>query len=253
MFPGLRSVLSGGRYTAVDGERVYAEVRGAGPPVVLIHGLGGSQRWWSRNIAALARNHELHMVDLAGCGRSSGRFVLARAAERLAAWMRCCGLARASLIGHSMGGYVAASLAAHHSGLVDRLVLVDAALPVAGPIDRRSGRFRSPLPASMLPMALGDMIRTGVHVIAWSAHEMFRADMGPTLASVLADTLLVWGEHDNAVPIGLARAAMRHLPSARLAVIGDAGHVPMWEQPEAFHHAVLSFLAGRPITPEVFI
>lgn len=241
----------GGRYTQVGDTTLYSETQGVGPPVVLIHGLAGSSRWWARNVGALAAHHELHMVDLAGCGRSAGRLVLTRATDQLAAWMQHVGLARASLIGHSMGGFIVACLAARSPSLVDRLVLVNAALPLPGPVDRLPGRLRLPVPLSILPILLGDMARTGLDVVSRAARELVQADMALTLGRVLADTLLIWGEHDSMVPLGLARAAMRRLPAASLAVICNAGHVPMWEQPEAFNQTVLSFLAGAPITAEI--
>jgi len=68
-----------------------------GAPVVLIHGLAGSTKWWSRNVAALARNHEVHTVDLVGFGQNrGGRFVLSEAAGMLAHWMRLRGLQQAT-------------------------------------------------------------------------------------------------------------------------------------------------------------
>jgi pimeloyl-ACP methyl ester carboxylesterase len=219
--------------------------------VVLVHGLGGSSRWWARNVKALARRHELHLVDLAGCGLSSGRFALSCAAEQLATWMHATGLSQASIIGHSMGGYVAVCLAAKHPTLVNRLVLVDAALSVEEPAQRQPGALRLPLPLSVIPLALNDTVRIGFPAMFGAMRELTTTDMGPTLAQVLADTLLVWGENDGAVPLWMARAVARRLPSAILAVISDAGHVPMWEQPDAFNHTVLSFLADVPITPHI--
>lgn len=243
----------GERYTMVEGERIYSEMQGSGSPVVLIHGLGGSCRWWRHNIAALAQRHELHIVDLAGCGRSSGRLVLAKAAEQLAMWMEISGVRQASIVGHSMGGYIAARLAASHPQLVDRLVLVNAAISMAGLGGGLPIAWRMPLPLSIIPVALNDALRVGVDTIARAVHELVTTDMGPILMRVLSRTLLIWGEHDQIVPLRVARAAIRQLPSASLAVIIGAGHVPMWDRPAAFNHTLLSFLAGIPITSEVIV
>src|SRR3954447_23730232 len=82
------------------------EVAGAGPPVVLVHGLSGSSRWWRRNIGALTPHRRVYVVDLIGFGASRTRapFVLAEAAGSLTRWMDQLELERVSLVGHSMGG-----------------------------------------------------------------------------------------------------------------------------------------------------
>src|SRR5215207_8972890 len=82
------------------------EVGGSGPPVVLVHGLSGSSRWWRRNIGALTPQRRVYTVDLIGFGasRPRQRFALAEAAGYLTQWMDQLALERVSLVGHSMGG-----------------------------------------------------------------------------------------------------------------------------------------------------
>src|SRR5829696_7802544 len=110
------------------------QVAGSGPPVVLVHGLSGSSRWWRRNIGALTPHRRVYVVDLIGFGASRARhpFALAEAAGYLAQLLDQLELARVSLVGHSMGGLIAAELAADAPERVDRLVLVD---PAALPLD----------------------------------------------------------------------------------------------------------------------
>jgi pimeloyl-ACP methyl ester carboxylesterase len=238
------------RHTHIGSATIYSEVVGRGEPLILLHGLGGSTRWWSRNIAALSRWHELHIIDLVGFGRSGGRFVLAEAADTLAAWMERCGLRRASLIGHSMGGYIAADLAADHPQLVDKLVLADAAISIAGvkaSAADMAGVGRPPIPMSMMSVAVSDVLRAGIPNVARAAYEMVSTDMGPKLDNIRARTLVIWGEHDTAVPLKIGRELARRLPSATLAVIKNAGHAPMWEQPIAFNRVVSEFLAEVPM------
>lgn len=238
-------------YTQIGSTRIYSEVHGSGEPLVLIHGLGGSTRWWSRNKRALAQRHEVHLIDMAGFGRSNGRFVLHEAAQQLAEWSERCGLGPMSVIGHSLGGYIAAHLAARHPQLVSHLVLVGAALS-SPDLPRAGAKVQGPpVPLSMMPLVLGDVARAGVGVMARVAYELVRCDVRETLAQIRARTLLVWGERDGAVPIEVGRAAVKQIPGARMAVICNAGHAPMWEQPLAFNHTVLSFLAGQPIRSQV--
>src|SRR5215218_11424304 len=110
------------------------EVAGSGPPLILLHGLSGSSRWWSRNVPVFSRSFRTYSVDLPGFGESRGvRWSrLDDIADRLADWIVCEDLSRAHVAGHSLGGAVAARLAARHPDRIDRLVLVDAAIRPQG-------------------------------------------------------------------------------------------------------------------------
>src|SRR5215212_277365 len=115
------------REARVGGHRVRYKVVGEGEPVVLVHGLSGSTRWWARNIAALAVTYRVYLVDLPGFGamrRLCRHFILPEAATWLADWMEAVGLGEAHLVGHSMGGYVCLRLAAQRPEAMRRLVLV---------------------------------------------------------------------------------------------------------------------------------
>lgn len=229
---------------------IYSEVVGQGSPLLLLHGLGASTRWWQRNIAALAYRHEVHILDMHGFGRSSGQFVLCDAADILAEWMQHNGIMRSSLIGHSMGGYIAANFAHQHPLLVDKLVLVDPAISVSGVRPEMGGFGRqrhSVIPCSMVATALYDLGRAGLPTLAKAAHEMMTRDMGPILERIKASTLLIWGEHDSAVPVSMGRELARRLQQAKLRIIAGAGHVPMWEKPQIFNRTVADFLAGAAV------
>src|SRR4051794_15736656 len=122
------------RRAEIRSATIAYEVAGAGPPMVLVHGLSGSSRWWRRNIGALTPYRRVYAIDLIGFGASRTRypFALAEAAGYLTRWLDQLELARVSLVGHSMGGLIAAELAADAPERVDRLVLVD---PAVLPLD----------------------------------------------------------------------------------------------------------------------
>jgi pimeloyl-ACP methyl ester carboxylesterase len=224
------------------------EVAGAGPPVVLVHGLSGSTRWWRRNIGALTPYRRVYMIDLIGFGASRARhpFALAEAAGYLIQWLDQLGLERVSLVGHSMGGLIVAELAADAPERVDRLVLVD---PAALPLDThllthafsllRELRFISP---SFLPVLFADTLRAGPLTFWRAATALMLADLRPKLALIRAPTLLIWGERDALVPLALAHQLAQYLRYEELVVIKGAGHVPMWDRPQEFNRALTAFL-----------
>ena len=196
--------------SAIEDRRMCWQEAGSGPPVVLVHGLGTSSDWWDRTIPALADRYRVLAVDLVGFGRSRGQpFRLDRAADEVAAWAASIGLERAAFVGHSMGGLVTADLAARHPGLVERLVLVDAAglaLPqrVTSHLLHvvRGGRN---LPGRVYAIALEGVLRCGPLAIARAGHEILATDLADRLGRIRAPTLVVWGEHDWLLPIEFGR------------------------------------------------
>jgi pimeloyl-ACP methyl ester carboxylesterase len=235
------------RYVQVGSVTIYAEISGAGIPLILIHGLGGSTRWWSRNVPVLARFCRVHVVDLLGFGRSRGqRFVLREAAELLVRWMDTLGLARANIVGHSMGGFISAHIAAQFPGRVERLVLVDAAV---SPPDLSSLRHAwrmvwglQHLPLMLLPVLCTDALRAGPRTLVLALREILSADIRADLPRIEAPTLIIWGEHDTTLPVAVGRRLHEHLPQATFLVIKGAGHCPMWGRPAVFNQAVTEFL-----------
>jgi pimeloyl-ACP methyl ester carboxylesterase len=218
---------------------------------VLVHGLSGSSRWWARNVGVLAECFRVHIVDLIGFGssRDGHRFVLSEAADYLALWMDRLEIKRASLIGHSMGGFISAELAANMPDRVERLVLVDA---VALPFERSHAQHLlglaqglRRLPIGFLPILLTDAYRAGPITILRAARELLATDIRGKLARIHAPTLVLWGANDAVVPLELGQRLAAALPNAGLVVIEDAGHNPMWDRADAFNRVVLDFLGPR--------
>jgi pimeloyl-ACP methyl ester carboxylesterase len=240
-------------YVQLGSETIYAEVSGAGRPLILIHGLGGSSRCWARNVPALAHSCRVHAVDLLGFGRSSGqRFVLREAAGLLVRWMDRLGLEQASVVGHSMGGFIAACFAAQFPERAERLGLVAAAVP---PVERPSLQHawrlvrRLPhLPLTLLPVLGTDALRAGPATLIAALRELLSTDSRLDLAAIDAPTLIIWGEHDATLPLAVGRQLHRQLPRAVFLVLRGAGHFPMWDRPTGFNEAVVQFV-GRGNTP----
>ncbi len=240
------------REVRVGGYPVRYEVVGEGVPVVLVHGLSGSTRWWARNVGVLSEHYRVYLVNLPGFGlgrRTGPRFVLARASSWLLAWMEAIGLERAHLVGHSMGGYLCLRLAASRPGVVSKLVLVD---PAGMPPDRTllghlvpllmAARHGSP---SFLPVLVRDALYAGPLTLLRAARDLLAQDVREDLGRIEAPTLLVWGEKDVLIPPSVGDLMYEEIPDSRLLVIEGAGHNPMFDRPEEFVAALLAFLGGE--------
>jgi pimeloyl-ACP methyl ester carboxylesterase len=235
-------------WSEIDGARLHYQRAGSGEPVILIHGLSASSRWWRHNVDALAKRFTVYTIDLIGFGRSRGRqrFVLADSAALLARWMESVGIERAHIVGHSMGGYIAAQLAVEHPERILRLVLVDAAVP----LPRKSrlqhllhlGREMRYTPPQFLHLLATDAALAGPRTVLSAANQLLVADLEPELGKIAAPALIVWGEHDPLVPPEIGDRLAELIPNARRCVIPGSGHKPMLERPEAFNAAVIAFL-----------
>lgn len=236
------------RQAQVGLANIAYKVAGSGPPIVLIHGLAGSSRWWERNVLQLAEQFTVYVVDLIGFGSSSAThaFVLKDAAAYLAAWMDRLGLDQVSVIGHSMGGVIAADLAAEYPSRIDRLVLVAAAVFVAeqNPLLHAFGVVQEFLykRPQFLPILVGDAFQAGAPTLARAVVELLTTDITPKLRRIQSPTLVVWGERDTITPVDAGRRLCSHLPNGRLAVIERAGHNPMWEYPAAFNTLITNYI-----------
>ena len=235
----------------VHGQRVRYQVTGSGEPVVLVHGLAGSARWWRRNVAALARHHTVYLVNLPGFGsfrRYGLSFTLAEGADWLGAWIEAAGVGPCHVVAHSMGGYLTIRLAAARPELVRRLVLVAPAV-IAGTRPIRAyplalvaaGLAASP---TFLPLLALDSLRAGPLTIVRAAYRLLSDDVRAELEAVTAPTLLVWGSRDSLVPPALGPQVRDALQDGTLLVLPGAGHVPNYDRPREFNEAILTFLGG---------
>jgi pimeloyl-ACP methyl ester carboxylesterase len=223
---------------------------GAGPPVVLVHGLGGSGRWWGRTAPALARSHRVIVPELPGFGYGIGtaQFRLDEAPDLLDALLRRLGVARASLVGHSLGALACAALAARAPERAERLVMIAPPVRTAGrsvlanalPALRTIAR----LPPAAAATVLSDVVGRSPVALLRAAGELLVIEHAADLARIRAPTLLLWGDRDVLVPVSGARELAERIGGARLRVIRGAGHVPMLDRPDAVVAELTAFL-GR--------
>ena len=252
--PPRRSTEISEREVRVLGSPVRYKVAGEGEPLVLVHGLSGSTRWWARNIPTLAKHYRVYLMNLPGFGtirRPRQRFVLAEATSWLLAWMEAVGIEGAHLVGHSMGGYLSVRIAARRPEMVRNLVLVDPAgvpsgksmLGHLGPL-LLAARYGTP---AFLPLLARDALYAGPLTLLRTTRDLLAEDVRGDLRRVETPTLLVWGENDPLIPSSVGDLMRAEVPDSRLLVIERAGHNPMFDRPEDFNRALLAFLAAETV------
>ena len=269
-----------GDYRTVDGVRLRLRDTGPrdGPAVILVHGFGSSLDTWEPWARALSTRYRVIRFDLPGFGLTgadpTGDYTDAREIKILVDLMDQLSVARASLIGNSLGGRIVWNFAALHPERVSRLVLVSPdgfaspgfaygvapktplmmrALPYVAP----RGLLKANLAAAYAnPNHLSDatlsryrdmMLAPGVRpaILARMGQVILR-DPAPTLARIQAPTLLLWGEQDHMIPIANSADYLKDLPHASLVRLPNLGHVPFEEDPVTSLLPVERFLSGEP-------
>ncbi len=240
---------------------------GAGFPVILLHGMGAHGGFWQPVLERLSERFLVLAPDIAGFGSST--LSPASPAPSLTAWladfMDAMGISRAHIVGHSLGGAIAAQFAIERSGRVERLVLSDsvglgmrplgliaAALFVmpSNPVTRlilRRILWRNPAdipPADRerrggRPSFDRNLARRILRATGWKGLPRIPPER---LREIGRPTLLLWGERDPVVPVSIARRALSFIPGARLAIVRGSGHSPALESPVDFAEKLLEFL-----------
>lgn len=253
-------------------------MRQSGPPgapaVVLLHGFGSSLHTWDAWAKGLSTTHRVVRIDLPGSGLSppdpAHDYRDERSLDMLIALMDSLGLKRTSLVGHSMGGRIAWTLAAKFPERVDKLVLVapdgfaSFGFEYGKPMDVPAtlGLMRHVLPKPLLrmnlksayarPEALSDAVTTRYHdlILAPGARQAMLDRLRqtvlqeplPLLRQIKAPTLLVWGEADAMIPLSNAQDYLQALQGSRLVSWPQVGHLPQEEAAELSLKAVADFL-----------
>ncbi|HEX4344867.1 MAG TPA: alpha/beta fold hydrolase [Solirubrobacteraceae bacterium] len=274
------------RWVRVDGRWVNVVDIGSGPVVVLLHGLAGCWQNWLETIPALARDHRVIALDLPGFGASqmpAETISMPGYARLLDELFVTLGIDSATLVGSSMGGFVAAEFAIRYGAQVQRLCLCSpAGLSMEHMRNERNQGFRAQIENYLFfgtgwlasksdrvvrsermrhallmlvaayperlpsPLVVEQVRGAGKPGFADALDAMTCYPLRDRLGEIACPTLVVWGELDRLVPLRDAGEFEWLIPHARKIVYEDTGHLVMLERPARFNADLRAFLEERP-------
>jgi pimeloyl-ACP methyl ester carboxylesterase len=237
------------RRATIAGIPGYARIEGSGPPLVLVHGLAVSSRYFAPLIRALARTRTVVAPDLPGYGRSATPprpLDIPELADALDAWLELTGVAPVPLVANSLGCQVAVDLALRRPERVTRLVLMGPTMdPSAPTILRQAVRLvldtlREP-PGLWLAETI-DYLRMGPRRTIATARLALADPFAEKASRLPHPALVVRSGRDAIVSQEWAQRVARLLPDGRLAVIPGEPHAAHWSAAEEVARVVEEFL-----------
>ncbi len=259
-----------GNSVRVFGANLHYVDAGSGSVVVLLHGLADDVGVWESVMPALAAKHRVIALDQIGFGRSDKPLLGYRAGtfvDFLDGFLNELKIDRASLVGNSLGGWIAANFALAHPERIDRLVLCDAAGYAAVPktmdpralnalrlASREDIRYLGPLTFHNkrfyedVDLAFKQRVTAGDnYTVNQLLDSMIRGEdvLDCRLGAIHKPTLIVWGREDKLIPLNFAERFHKEITGSRLEVIDDCGHMPHVECADKFNHALLKFFGDE--------
>lgn len=273
------------RFRTIHGHKRAYRIAGEGPPLLLLHGIGDSSVGWLDVMGPLAEHHTVIAPDLLGHGRSArprADYSVAAYANGMRDLLTLLGVDRVTVVGHSLGGGVAAQFAYQYPERCERLVLV-ATGGVAQAVSPFLRIAAAPLAeVFLIPLSLPfakPVGRLGLEALRLSGTDLGRDhDQIARVLDALPDrdarvaftrtlrsgvdwrgqvvtlrdraylaqampTLIIWGTRDGVIPVKHAHAAHAAMPGSRLELFEGAGHFPHHDEPERFVELVSTFVA----------
>ncbi|MFZ0960794.1 MAG: alpha/beta hydrolase [Terriglobia bacterium] len=252
----------------VHGHKIAYYQAGKGSAVILIHGLGADSRHWAANMDALSQNFQVIAIDQIGYGQSDKpimRYTVDHFADYLHGFVQALKIPKASLVGNSLGGWVALDFTIRHPEMVEKLVLVDAAGLRPTVLLKIPEGCRKPLSllnthwffdlmtankewatTDLGPQAFERHLQNGdTYTVASSVAEMFtgREFVDKKLQKVHVPTLIVWGRDDMLIPLAMGEQFHKGIKGSQMIVMDGTGHIPMVGKPAEFNDAVGKFLS----------
>ena len=256
-----------GKFEIVDSVKIYYEEYGTGKPLLLIHGFMGATYEYAKVIDELSKRYKLIVVDLIGFGRSDKDKDLDYSRKNMGylmnKLMNQIGIEIYSVIGHSMGGEVAANIAYYYPNIVDKMILVDSA--------GYNGIYIPDLPEILIKNVVQSYLWQKMFYnnslykqnsyddsIFNKLYSMNRKippgtlkklnntdDSGKikdNIRKINVPTLIIWGKEDKIIDVKYAYKFNKDIKGSKLVIIDNCGHIPNIEYKEIFISEVSNFL-----------
>ena len=235
--------------------------------LVLLHGIGASAERWSKVIPFFSEHFRVIVPDIIGFGHSDKPTVeynMPFFVKFLEDFLNILDIKKTNIGGSSFGGLVAAEFAIKNSNIVDKLILVSP----AGTMKSSTRTLEEYILASLYPThdnvwrAFLNMAFDPRTVTEQTIEEFIdrmklpnakyafmstmlgirnTANLSSRLGKILSPTIIVWGEHDEMIPVKYAED-YRNIPNSNLQIIPKCGHTPFTEKPEVFSKIAIDFL-----------
>ena len=255
-------------FIQVNGVNHHYTSTGEGPPIVLVHGLGGTLDIWYGVAELLSLHHHVVSLDLRGHGRTAAgraQFSVKSWGQDVAALLAALELPAATVVGHSMGSLVAQHLAVHQPELVDQLVMIGG-ISYFEPPEQEAYEQRAKVVDEQgldeivddwLAGALSPRTHARLPQVAGLLRHLFLANDPRSYAKACRavarvpsidrerigqPTLLLVGDHDRSTPLRMSEQLHRDIPVSRVQVVPSAAHWMTLEQPDVIGAAILQFL-----------
>lgn len=240
------------------------------PTVILLHGLGATAESWNFTIPALAAEYRVIAPDQVGFGKSDKpplKYRIGTYADFLDKFMSELKIEKASLVGNSMGGWIAGFMAVKYPNRVDKIVLASAAgiVPVKVDVDRiyqLNTSTRDEVRANLKLIFANPAFHNEAFVDQFMTARVTQGD-GGTINSIIESikrgedflndklvdikkpTLIVWGRQDGLIPVSDAVIFNRGIAGSKIVIFENCGHVPQFEKAADFNKEVLGFLRAK--------
>ena len=266
---------NGGKFVDVDGVSFHYIDKGQGKPLLFLHGFALSTEAWKSQIDEFSKNYRVIALDLPGFGYSDRSFSLNYSrqsqGEFVNRFMETVHITKAVVIGHSLGGGIAAQLALLHPEKIDRLVLVDSAgyekvperwgainIPV---FDRFVARFfivNRFAALHLLTKAFFDdklvsneivdqflrpsYVKDSLQVLIKMTLDQKTEDFPNKIKEIKQKTFVIWGREDAMIGAGDAERFHFDIKNSQMVIIPEVGHLPFMELPAQFNSYLSEFL-----------
>ena len=257
------------KYATVYGAKIHYQEAGSGPAVILLHGLGGDATNWAMTIGPLSQKYRVIVPDQIGFGLSDKPFLNYRVGtlvDFLAGLYKELKIERATLVGNSLGGFVAAAFALAHPEKVDGLVLVcSAGFSLPKDTDPRILSGLNPSTRSQIKEVMSlvfynkQLFANDAAIDALFAKKVSTGDgytvqrfiesivrgediLDGKLSAIKQPTLIIWGREDGLTPLAMGERFKNEIAGSELVVFDKCGHVPQLEKAAEFNASLMKFL-----------